>query len=134
MELTFIIKKAPTLVFNYLTDMQKFASVHPVINKIEETGSNTYLVYETLKFGFIPISFTYPVSIEVNRLEQLVVYRAEVMKIAQIEMRFMVNPKDGHTQVVENIIFKSLLPIKPMMQIIFKKQHSQLFKNIENLL
>ena len=134
MELSFKIRKSPAFVFDYLTDMQKFATVHPVIYKIENTGINSYLIYETLKFGFIPISFKYPVSIEVNRLEQLVVYRAVVMKIAQIEMRFMAKQKDGHTQVVENIIFKSLLPIKPMMQIIFKKQHSQLFKNIENLL
>ena len=57
MKLSFRIHKKSDLVFDYLTDMQKFVSVHPVISKIDNTGQESYLVHETLKFGFIPFSF-----------------------------------------------------------------------------
>ena len=52
MKLSFKIHKNIDLVFDYLTDMQKFVSVHPVIFKIENTSAKSYLVHETLKFGF----------------------------------------------------------------------------------
>ena len=58
MQLSFRIKKTKDIVFDYLTDMQKFASVHPVITKIVQTNTNNYLVYETLKLGFLSFSFT----------------------------------------------------------------------------
>src|SRR5690606_40899548 len=56
------------LVFDYLTDMQKFVLVHPVISKIDSTGQESYLVHETLKFGFVPFSFTYPARSEERRV------------------------------------------------------------------
>lgn len=64
MELTFKLTKKPKFILGYLTDMQKFTSVHPVISKVERTGNNGYLVHETLKLGFIPYSFTYAITIE----------------------------------------------------------------------
>ena len=36
-------------VFSFLSDMQKFAEVHPVIYKIEKKGENEYLFFEKLK-------------------------------------------------------------------------------------
>jgi hypothetical protein len=111
--------------------MQKFVSVHPVISKIDKTGNDSYLVYETLKLGFIPFSFTYPVNIEKNSDGKVVVIRATVMKVTKIEMKFVLKTDKDHTIVEENIQFRSPLPIKFIMQSIFRKQHSQLFKNIE---
>jgi hypothetical protein len=52
------------MLSNYLADTNKFTSVHPVITKLEPKGGDNYLVYETLKVGFIPFSFTYPVVIK----------------------------------------------------------------------
>ena len=131
MELSYKLKKTPDLIFDYLTDMQKFVSVHPVIFQIDRIGNNSYLVHETLKFGFIPFSFTYPVTIEKHEVDKIVIIRATVMKLTKIEMKFVLKIEKDFTVVTENIQFKSLLPVKFIMQSIFRKQHSQLFKNIE---
>ncbi len=133
MKLSYKIKKSSDLVFNYLTDMQKLVSVHPVITRIEPTGSETYLVYETLKWGFIPILFTYPVVIVSWPQDNLVIMRATVLKMTKIEMMFMLRMEGHFTIIEESIRFKSLLPIKSIMESIFKKQHKQLFHNIESL-
>ncbi len=131
MELSFRLNKPSDLIFDYLTDMQKFVSVHPVISKIDKTGNDSYLVYETLKLGFIPFSFTYPVTIEQNPLDKTVIIRATVMKLTKIEINFILKTDNDFTVVEETIQFKSPLPIKFVMQRIFRKQHTQLFKNIE---
>jgi carbon monoxide dehydrogenase subunit G len=131
MNLSFRIKKSSPFVFEYLTDMQKFVSVHPVIYKIDNRGKDSYLVYETLKFGFIPFSFTYPVTIEKNSKDKIVLIRAIVMKLTKIEMKFVLKTDGYFTVVEENIQFKSPLPVKNIMQGIFRKQHTQLFKNIQ---
>jgi len=130
MELSFKINKSADFIFDYLTDMQKFVSVHPVITKIDKTNNDSYLVYETLKFGFIPFSFTYPVTIESNFSDKNVIIRATVMKLTKIEMTFVLKAGKDFTVIEETIQFKSPLPVKSTMQNIFKKQHGQLFKNI----
>jgi len=131
MELSFRLKKTAEFIFDYLTDMQKFVSVHPVIYQIDKTGIDSYLVHETLKFGFIPFSFTYPVTIEKNTIDKVVVIRASVFKLTKIEMKFVLKTDNDYTIIEEDIQFKSVLPIKFIMQSIFRKQHNQLFKNIE---
>ncbi len=135
MQLSFRIKKTKDIVFDYLTDMQKFASVHPVITKIVPTNNNNYLVYETLKLGFLSFSFTYPVSVESNSIENQVTMRAVVMKFTKIEITIKIKPDTEFSNefsiIEENITFKSPLPIKSIMESIFRKQHTQLFKNIE---
>jgi len=130
MELSFKIDKSADFIFDYLTDMQKFVSVHPVITKIDKTNNDSYLVYETLKFGFIPFSFTYPVTIESNFSDKNVIIRATVMKLTKIEMTFVLKAGKDFTVIEETIQFESPLPVKSTMQNIFKKQHGQLFKNI----
>ena len=131
MKLSFKIHKNIDLVFDYLTDMQKFVSVHPVISKIENISDKSYLVYETLKFGFIPFTFTYPVAIENSISDKIVVFRAAVFKLTKIEMKFVLKVDNDFTIIEEEIQFKSPLPIKFLMESVFRKQHNQLFKNIE---
>ncbi len=131
MNLSFRIKKNIAFTFDYLTDMQKFVSVHPVISKMDNTGQESYLVHETLKFGFIPFSFTYPATIEKNISDKKIVFRATVFKLTKIEMKFVLKTDNDFTIIDEEINIKSPLPVKFIMQSIFKKQHNQLFKNIE---
>jgi carbon monoxide dehydrogenase subunit G len=131
MELLFTVKKTPDFVFDYLTDMRKFVSVHPVITKIDPTGNNSYLVHEKLRFVFIPIAFTYPVIIEKNLIEKTVIMYATVMKYIKIKITFRIKQENNVTFIKENVTFKSPLPLTFFMRAIFRKQHLQLFKNIE---
>lgn len=131
MQLSFSVKKNPDFIFDYLTNMQKFVSVHPVITQIDRISDKNYLVHETLKLGFIPFSFTYPVIIGSTSINNAVTIRATVMKITEIQMTFLIKPDKDFTVIEENIKFKSPLPVRSIMESIFKKQHTQLFKNIE---
>jgi carbon monoxide dehydrogenase subunit G len=131
MNLSFKIKKNIDLVFDYLTDTQKFVSVHPVISRMDNTGKESYLVHETLKLGFITFSFTYPVTIEKSISDKRVVIRAIVFKLTKIEMKFLLKSDNDFTIIEEEINIKSPLPIKFIVQSIFKKQHIELFRNIE---
>lgn len=132
MRLSFRIHKDLDFVYDYLTDMQKFVLVHPVISKIDITSDNSYLVHETLKLGFIPFSFTYPVTIEQSISDKSVVIRAIVVKLTKIEMKFRLKSDINHTIIDEEIQFKTFLPVKFIMNSVFKKQHEKLFSNIEN--
>ncbi|TAG55016.1 MAG: hypothetical protein EAZ27_07885 [Cytophagales bacterium] len=131
MKLTFKIKKSINIIFDYLTDMQKFVKVHPVIYQIDNLGNENYLVHENLKFDFVPFSFTYPVIIEKNISENKITIQAKVFKLIKIEMKFHLKADSDFTIIEEEINIKSLLPVEFIIQSIFRKQHNQLFKNIE---
>lgn len=131
MELSFRVKKTSEFVFEYLTDMQKFVSVHPVIFQMDKTGMDSYLVHETLKFGLVPFSFTYPVVIEKSSIDKVVTIRATVFKLTKIVMKFVLRADNDYNDIEENIQFKSPLPVEFIMKRVFRKQHIQLFKNIE---
>lgn len=49
-------------------------------------------------------------------------------------MHFQISISDNQTIIEEIIVFKSILPVKFIMSKIFKKQHNQLFKNIEEII
>jgi hypothetical protein len=46
-------------------------------------------------------------------------------------MKFVLKTDNDFTIIDEEIMFISPLPIKFIMERIFKKQHNQIFKNIE---
>jgi carbon monoxide dehydrogenase subunit G len=129
----FKVNKPADFIFSYLTDMQKFVSVHPVITKMEKQAGNTYRVYETLKLGFVPISFRYSASVESDYHNKRVVFHVTVMKINRISMTFDVKEHTGHSGVNEKLSFSMLLPIHFIMYRIFRKQHTLLFRNIEQV-
>ena len=106
MKLSFKVNKNIDLVFDYLTDMQKFVSIHPVISKIDKTSDKNYIVHETLKFGFIPFSFTYPVTIENSVSDKIVIIRAKVFKLTKIEIKFFLKTDTNNTIIDEEIYFK----------------------------
>ena len=133
MNLSYRIKTSPNTVFDYLTDMQKFVSIHPVITKIENVKDNNYKIYETLKFGFIPCSFTYTATVESDRTNGDVILKATVMKFNKVEMKFHVFQDGECTVIEEEITFKVKMPVKSMLGKIFKKQHQELFANLEKV-
>lgn len=132
MKLTYKSSKDIKTIFEYLTDMQKFTSVHPVIYKIENIGNGNFKVFETLKIGFIPISFTYPVIIKSDLNTNHVEMKATVMKMNKVAMSFQLKVVDGLTIIEEEIKFNTFYPFTLILENIFKTQHKQLFENIEN--
>ena len=118
-------------VFEHLADMQQFALVHPVIQRIEEAEPNGFLVHETLPLTFFTFSFTYPVQI-IELVENKKVHlRATVFHLVTINMKFHLSVTNAHVDVEEEIHIQTWLPIRRIMQIIFKKTHHQLMQNIE---
>jgi hypothetical protein len=47
-------------------------------------------------------------------------------------MQFVLRPDADHTLIEEEISFRSWLPVRPLMENIFRKQHQLLFRNIES--
>ena len=54
MILYYKIKKPTDFVFDHLTNIQKFVSIHPIIYKMDDLGNGNYKVYE--KLGFVSSS------------------------------------------------------------------------------
>jgi carbon monoxide dehydrogenase subunit G len=134
MKLSYKLNRSTNYVFDYLTDMEKFVSAHPVITKMEKQPDGNYLVYETLKLGPIPFSFTYSVAISNSPIENMVTMKATVQRSTEIEMKFLLKA-DGHFTIVEDdIVISSVWPIRSILQKIFKTQHTKLFNNIESKL
>jgi carbon monoxide dehydrogenase subunit G len=132
LKLEFKVNKPLNTVFENLIVMDKYVSFHPIIDKIEHLSNNNYLVSETLKFGFLPFSFTYPVFLSSNPVEKTVEMKATVMKFIKIEMVFVLKSEGNSTIVTETIHFRSPFPVKKIMSHIFKKQHASLFANMNN--
>lgn len=131
MNLEFYIQKPIDTVFSFLLDMKKFESAHPVITKIDHISDNKYLIHETLKFAFIPFSFTYPATVLGNPSQNQVVMEAVVMKLVNVRIEFNLLEENETTIIKEEIQFKSILPVHPILKGGFKKQHKRLFENIE---
>jgi len=81
---------------------------------------------------FIPCSFTYFATVG-NEGNRKVILKATVMKFTKIDMVFQLKEKGKSCAIDEEITIQSKLPIKSMLGKILKKQHQQIFKNIENL-
>ena len=133
MELQFKVKKDLNTVYNYLSNMDKFSSIHPIIYKITNTGNYSYKVYETLKFGFVPFSFTYPVTIKEDKTNKVITMYAIVFKLIKIKLKFSLTQGIEYTHIQEQIRFNTILPIKFILEKLFKKQHQALFENLDNL-
>ncbi len=133
MTLRYTLNKTSGFIFDYLTDMDKFASIHQMITRIDSMGDNRYLVHETVRLGIFPYSFTYPVSVESDAGNQRVTMRATVMRMTHILMEYTIREEAGKSTVEEIITFKSILPIKGVMEKLFREQHALLFRNMDNI-
>ena len=133
MHLTFTLHQPANLVFAYLTDMDLFASVHPVITSIIPTGTNQYIVHETLRVAFLPVSFTYPATVESDRATNRVMMQARIMGLVTMRMNFTIRAEGSLTIVEEIIDVDAPAPLRFVIQAIIKKQHDLLLKTIDSL-
>ena len=56
---------------------------------------------------------------------------ATVMKFTKVEMIFILFSENDITRIEETVNFNTIFPMKQVLQKIFKKQHIELFKNLE---
>lgn len=133
MNLVFESHKPVERIFDFLTDMKKFVSVHPVIKRIDHLPGNNYLIHETLKFGFIPFTFTYKATVDQNFNEKKIKMQAKIMTLATIQMNYTLTRDETCTIIHEKIHVISPSFVKSIIKNILKKQHSLLFQNIEAL-
>ena len=131
MKLEFTVNKPLPHVFEYLTDMKKFVSVHPIIYQMDDLGESNYLVHEKLKLLYIPCTFRYKANVKGHAKGDHVRISAVVMGMVNIEMNFFLQEQADTTVVSEEVNFRSLLPVKPVMKKIFREQHRELFNNID---
>lgn len=130
-KLQYLCKQTPNTVFEYLTEISKFISIHPVIYKMDKIGPNEYMTYEHLKMGFMPISLKYPSTIEGNPAQKTVIMQAEIFKIATIHMHYSLkSTEEGFCEVTEEVHVKCFLPIKKTILDIFKKHHQEMFDKL----
>ncbi len=94
---------------------------------------NKYLVYETLHLGFIPLSFTYPATIYGSREKGHIRMQVRVLKMTEVDMAFDIQEVAGGSIVCEEILIKSMLPVKQLLENLFRGQHAVLFENISKL-
>ncbi len=111
MKLRHLVYRPVPFVFEYLSDMQKFETVHPVISKIKSLGGNNYQISEKLKFGFIPSTFSYTATVEGDLNKGTVIMNALVMRIVKINIVFNLQAEGENTLVDETITFYSIFQI-----------------------
>lgn len=129
MKLTFTLRKDKETVHRFLTEPDKFVSVHPLIQKMTPIGVDEYKVYELINLGPLPYRFQYRARIH-SSPDQILI-RANVMGLTHIDMNFTLTSVPDGTLVEEDIQIRSLLPIKKLMHKIFREQHEILFRNVE---
>jgi carbon monoxide dehydrogenase subunit G len=127
--LHFELNKDLNKVKSCLTDTEQFVRMHPLIYRMKPLGNDRYKVYERVKLGFLPYSFTYLAS--VHHADNSVFFHVKVMKITSISMTFTLQQEGEKCKVEEKIEIQTLLPIKAFMLKLFRTQHAVLFANIE---
>lgn len=130
MEFDFVVKRDIQTVFEYLTQPEKFVSVHPLIYKMTDLGGGNYKVFEKIRFGPLPYKFTYKANISTGQNDEITM-KAVVAGMTKITMHFNLTASDDGTEITETVSIRSPLPIKRYMHNLLKEQHTKLFKNIE---
>lgn len=127
------VHKPANFVFDYLSDVNKFVSIHPLIQRMVKLGPNNYLVHEEIKIGPLPIRFTYPATVESDSTSKEVSMCATVMRLSTVQMHFQIRSSGENCIIDEDIIFSTWLPIKFVLKRLFKTQHSRLFAKLDSL-
>ena len=131
MQLTYNINKPVNQVFSYLSEIKKFAHIHPLIKKVKIIGINEYMIYEKMNFGFISRSVIYPATIKADYASKKITMEAVVKKLVTIRLHFTITENGNGALIKEEIAIQSKLPVKGIVEKICRKQHGLMFQNME---
>jgi len=120
------------LVFDCLSNMKTFASLHPVIWNMDLIRDDLYLVYEKIPVGSFSYSFKYKARVKANPESRTIQINALVHYVNHIDLFFTLLESDGGVFIREEIVVRSPFPIRNIVYKVFKKQHDLLFRNIAN--
>ena len=127
------VHKPSNFIFDALSNMETFATLHPVVNKIEFISSEQYLFFESLKIGPFSFAFTYPASVHPIKAQQRIIMKAIIFGKIFLDVYFDISRENGFSLVREEIKISTWLPIRTAMKMIVVKHHKQLFANLENM-
>jgi len=162
LSLRFSLRASPERVRSFLTDPDAFISVHPIIDRMVSDSAGGYHVYETIPVGPFHWSFRYRAEMAEDPTDGSIRIRATVRRFTRIDMQFRIEPGDstdlsrvgpdhaagpdggcvtdgrggtdgGGCVVTEEIVFNSPLPIGFVMRRVFRRQHDQLFRNMDRV-
>jgi len=112
--------------------MNRFAEVHPVIERIKVLSDNKYLVFERMNFGPIPFKTKYPLTVKSDEQKMWIHYHAVISGIAHLFLDITLTGDDTRCEVKETIHTRSPVPVAFIVNPIFRKQHAILFENIDH--
>ena len=127
------IAKPIELVYSCLSEMDKFAEVHPVVYKVEKIGEAEFKFYEKIKFAFIPFAFNYKVNLTSIVPNKYVEMESNVQKGVHLQLKFSLQTKNNVTEVEEIILIKANFLVRILFQNTIKRVHKKLFKKIAEL-
>ncbi len=126
MILNYALNQPIAKVFECLSNMQKFCSVHPVIYKVDTLDNNEYKFYEK----YAGVSFSYCVSVtETMPLTYIAMY-SKVQPGVYLNLYFRLKTENGITYVEEEVDVKAPIIIKQVFERVLKKAHQKMFANI----
>ena len=131
MKLSFSLSASPDFVFQHLSDYILYTEVHPVIEKMEPLGEQTYKVFEKTKIGFLPYAFQYTAQLIPDRANKTVRITALVKEGKQIRLLFSVRPGKNGTIVEEDVQVEGMGWLKSFLERFIRKQHNIMFSNID---
>lgn len=125
------IQAPASVVWSYLSDLNKFAEVHPIICKVDTYGGGAYRLYERLPLGPLSLRFSYPVQVTLDPQENIIRYVSKVLGIVVLDMRFHIVDRGDHSVTHEVIEIRSRLPVERYTAAECEKYHRMVFANIE---
>ena len=128
--LQFQVPQPLPMVHLCLSDMRRFAEVHPVMERALPLGPDRFRMIERLPLLFLKVRFSYPAVVKSTSDPPTVTMDATVMRLARIHLAFRLFPEGNGTRVEEHATISSPLPVHRAMRKAFQKYHPLLFEAI----
>jgi hypothetical protein len=117
----------------HFRDLEKFGKLHPLIRKVTMTGSNTFLINESLLLlGFIPMKPEY--SAEVIEADGCIIYNSHVKKGVDLRIIFSFSTDpEGYTTITERVDVSANVLVARILLHTIQKAHTEIFRALEKL-